>query len=664
MHKVREIHHDWLTLPDGTRLAFRAWMPENADQNPVPAILEFLPYRKNDGTVIRDEITMPQTAAQGYACVRVDLRGCGESEGFMTDEYTAQELQDACDVIAWIADQPWCDGNLGMVGISWGGFNSLQVAALRPPALKAIITQCSTDDRYRDDIHFTGGCLLNDNMDWAAFFWAYAQGRAPDQKLIGDDWKSIWLERLENMPFLATPWLSEQTRNDYWKHGSVCEDYSDITVPVYAMGGWADGYRNTVFSLLENLQVPRKGLVGPWAHKYPNIAFPNPKMDYVKESVRWWNRWLKGIENGIENEPMLNYFMQDGVEPATDYAARPGQWVSEPTWPSPHTIDQTWYFGDQGLLREPQSTSNKVTIRSPQTVGLDGGRWCAGIRLDMEHPSDQRLEDAGSLTFDTDVLEHSLPIGGQVVTKLRLASDTPQANITVRISDVHPDGQITKISHGILNLSHRNSHEFPEPLEPGKDYDVDVLINHMSYVVAKGHKLRVAISTAYWPLIWPSADDATLTINPQHCQLILPLNQTPTPSNLVPEYDEPVTFNGKTLRGADSKRIVHRDYKTGLVTLETMEDFGRQFFESSQSDIDFTIHQQFQIHPNDPLSAKNDIQLKVDMGRDGWRTGIECEYSMHCDHDHFYINARWKALHDNEVIFEKPFKQTIKRNFM
>ncbi|AZL84566.1 CocE/NonD family hydrolase [Aliivibrio salmonicida] len=663
MNTVKEIHHDYLTLPDGTRLAYRAWMPEDAHTNPVPAILEFLPYRKNDGTIIRDEITMPQTAAQGYACVRVDLRGCGESEGFMTDEYSTQELQDGCDVITWIAAQAWCNGNLGMVGISWGGFNSLQVAALNPPALKAIITQCSTDDRYRDDIHFNGGCLLNDNMDWAAFFWAYAQGRSPDKALVGENWKEIWLERLENMPFLAKPWLTEQIRNDYWKHGSVCEKYSDIKIPVYAMGGWADGYRNTVFTLLQNLDVPTKGLVGPWAHKYPNIAFPNPKMDYVKESVRWWDRWLKGIDNGIMDEPKLNYYLQDSVTPATDYDTRPGKWVSEPDWPSDNTQYQIWHLSDSGL-KTTASESDTMSICSPQTVGLDGGRFCAGIRLDMEHPADQRIDDSGSLVFDSLILEQEVSIAGQVLANLNLSSDKPQASVIVRISDVHPNGQVTKVSHGILNLTHRDSHEFPQALNPDERYDIEIKVNHMAYVIPKGHKIRIAISTAYWPLIWPTADNATLTVYPQHSSITLPVNAQPICSKSVPEHNKTVSFNGKILRPSDSKRVTHRDYKTGVVTLETMEDFGRQFYESSQSEIDFIIHQELSIHPDDPLSAKNDIRLKVDMGREGWWTGIECHYEMICDHDYFYITANWKAFYDNDVVFEKQFTETIKRHFM
>lgn len=663
MFDIHEIHHDWLALPDGTRLAYRAWMPRNAMTQPVPAILEFLPYRKNDGTVIRDEITMPQTAAHGYACVRVDLRGCGESEGLFEDEYSSQELQDGCDVIAWIADQAWCDGNVGMVGISWGGFNSLQIAALNPPALKAIITQCSTDDRFRDDIHFLGGCLLNDNMDWAAFFWAYAQARSPDPRHVGEQWRDIWLERLNNMPMLAIPWITQQTRNDYWKHGSVCEDYSALTIPVYAIGGWADNYRNTVFSLLSHLSGPKKGLIGPWAHKYPNIAYPNPQMDYVKESVRWWDRWLKGIDNGIDKEPELQYYLQDSVLPQSDYEFRSGKWVSEPMWPSPNTRTQTYYLGSQGMSEQPQSGA-ELSICSPQTVGLEGGRLCVGIRLDMEQAVDQRLDDAGSLVFDSDVLADDLPIAGQIKANLALSSNTTNGHVVVRVCDVHPTGEVTRVTHGILNLSHRDSHEFPESLVPGKEYQIEVSLYHMAYVIPKGHRLRVSISTTYWPLTWPSAENMTLSLNPEHSSIHFPLNCHPEISERVPAYHQPVTFHGEQRRPSDSLRIVHRDYKTGITTLETFDDFGCQYFDSSQSEIDFDVHQKLSIHPQDPLSAKNDLRLRVEMGREGWRTGIEAHYVMTCDAENFYIQAQWVAKHEDDVIFEKCFDETIARYFM
>ncbi|MGB3599342.1 MAG: CocE/NonD family hydrolase [Marinomonas sp.] len=661
MEPVRQIHHAMLPLPDGTQLAYRAWLPEGAESKPVPAILEFLPYRRNDGTIVRDEITMAQTAAHGYACVRVDLRGCGESQGHTTDEYTAQELDDGVDIIAWLSDQSWCDGNVGMVGISWGGFNALQVAALNPPSLKAIITQCSTDDRYGNDVHYMGGCLLNDNLDWAAFFWAYAQGRAPDKRLLGDGWKEQWLDRLEMMPFLAKPWLTEQTRNDYWKHGSVCEDYSQIKVPVYTMGGWADNYRRSVFSLLENLDVPRKGLIGPWAHKYPNIAYPNPKMDYVKESVRWWDRWLKGLENGIDNEPQLTYYLQDSVRPKGDYEHRSGQWLSEPCWPSPRTSHKSFYLNNRQLLETPQPTALAEKICSPQTLGLNGGRLCVGIRLQMEQPADQRADDAGSLCFDSAPLLEDMALAGDVVANLAVRSDKPNANIAVRICDVHPDGAVTRISVGVLNLNHRNNHELFESLIPNELNQVQVKVNPIAYKLPAGHRLRVSISTAYWPLIWPSSDHATLTIEAAQSSVQVAVRNELFTEVEPPQYDEPVSYDGYALRDSDSQRFVHHDYKTGVVTLETHDDFGRQHYNSCDTDIDMSMSQWQSIHPEDPLSAQSKITFDLTMGREGWWTGLKGDYQMRCDRENFYITSHWRAFHEGEQVFSKEFEEIIKR---
>jgi len=506
-----------------------------------------------------------------------------------------------------------------------------------------------------------GGCLLNDNLDWAAFFWAYAQGRAPDAKLVGEAWKEQWLDRLNNMPFLAKPWLTEQVRNSYWKHGSVCENYRDIKIPVYAMSGWADNYRNTVFSLLENLGVPRKGLVGPWAHKYPNIAYPNPKMDYVKESVRWWDRWLKDMENGIDDEPALTYYMQDSVRPQGDYKQRPWQWISEPVWPSPQTRYKTLYTTNGQLLETPQVDTFAQQICSPQTVGLNGGRLCVGIRLEMEQPADQRADDAGSLCFDTLPLEEDLAIAGQVIANLAIRSDKPTANLAVRICDVYPDGAVTRISFGVLNLTHRDNHESVEPLTPGELYQIVVPINHVAYKVPAGHRLRVSISTACWPLIWPSADRATITLESSQSCIEIPYRETLITEVEPPAYDKAVSFDGQSLRSSDSQRVVHQDYKTGLVTLETHDDFGRQYFNSCDSEIDLAMSQWQTIHSDDPLSAESKLVFDLKMGREGWWTGLKSVYHMCCDHDHFYITSTWQAFHDDELIFSKEFEETIKR---
>ena len=183
-------------MPDGCRLAARIWLPENAEQQPVPVILEYIPYRKNDGTALRDSLYHPYFAGHGYAAMRVDMRGSGDSEGVMLDEYLQQELDDAVSVIAWLAEQPWCDGSVGMMGKSWGGFNSLQVAALHPPELKAIITVCSTDDRYADDVHYKGGCVLTtDMLGWSTTMLAW-NARPPDPDVLGENWRKRWLDRL------------------------------------------------------------------------------------------------------------------------------------------------------------------------------------------------------------------------------------------------------------------------------------------------------------------------------------------------------------------------------------------------------------------------------------------------------------------------------------
>ncbi|MGH6917838.1 MAG: CocE/NonD family hydrolase, partial [Geminicoccaceae bacterium] len=331
---VRETPNLFIELGDGCKLAARVWLPEDAEADPVPAILEYLPYRKRDGTAQRDALTHPYVAGHGYACLRVDMRGNGESDGLMLDEYTEQEQDDALEVIDWIARQPWCTGAIGMIGISWGGFNGLQVAARRPPALKAVITLCSTDDRYADDIHFMGGCLLNDNLSWASTMLAYSS-RPPDPALVGERWRAMWLERLDNTVLLVDTWLRHQRRDRQWQHGSVCEDFSAIRCPVYAVGGWADGYSNAIPRLLAGLEVPSKGLIGPWAHKYPHFATPGPRIGFLQECLRWWDQWLKGIDTGVMDEPMLRAWITESVKPASHHDELPGRWVAESSWPSP-----------------------------------------------------------------------------------------------------------------------------------------------------------------------------------------------------------------------------------------------------------------------------------------------------------------------------------------
>ncbi|MEM0944365.1 MAG: CocE/NonD family hydrolase, partial [Pseudomonadota bacterium] len=316
----------WIPMPDGARLAARIWLPEVAETEPVPAVLEYLPYRRRDRTRLRDETMHPRFAEAGYASLRVDMRGSGDSDGVMLDEYLEQEIQDGVDLVAWIADQPWCSGAVGMFGKSWGAYTAFQVAHRRPEALKAIAPVMGTDDRWAECIHFSGGCQLTDNFWWGTVMQLY-NAFPPDPEIVGDNrWREIWAERLEAMTFWPAGWLKHQKRDDFWRHGSVCEDYSALNVPIYYFGGWADLYRDTPFRLLENAPGPVKVMMGPWAHVFPHEVTPEPKVDFVDEALRWWDRWLKGIENGIEDEPPVRSWLSESVQPASHYTERPGRW--------------------------------------------------------------------------------------------------------------------------------------------------------------------------------------------------------------------------------------------------------------------------------------------------------------------------------------------------
>ncbi|HHZ09821.1 MAG TPA: CocE/NonD family hydrolase [Rhizobiales bacterium] len=649
--KVVELPDVGIVMSDGCRLSARIWMPADAETDPVPAILEHLPYRKRDGTIARDQLTHPWFAGHGYASIRVDMRGNGDSEGLMEDEYSDQEWQDACEVIAWAAAQPWCSGSVGMMGISWGGFNALQVAALRPPALKAIVTLCSTTDRYADDIHYKGGCLLGENLGWGATMLSYSS-RPPDPAVVGERWRGMWMERLENEPFLPALWHAHQTRDAYWKRGSVCEDYGAIEAAVLAIGGWHDGYRNTVSHLVENVSAPVKGIVGPWIHKYPHYAAPEPRIGFLQEALRWWDRWLKGVGNGAEHDPAYRAWLMDSVRPARWHASRPGRWIAERTWPS-SSIERR----EIGLLLPG---GGPAVVASPQDCGLAAGEYFP-FTFGPELPGDQRDDDARSLCFDLDARSEPLDIVGAPRLRIAVASDRPQANVIVRLCDVHPDGASELIAWGVLNLTHRTSHEFPRPLRPGEAVDATVVLDQCAYRVPAGHRLRVAVSTAYWPMIWPSPEPVRLALSA--ATLLLPVRPTaggdewtfPPPEGAAP-------WRIETLRRAACRRTAERDQATGVVTLRIADDFGEVRDLEHGLVHGSAVNETWTIAPDDPLSASVEIAWTQTFSRGDWSVRTETTTSMKADREAFFLRGSIRAYEGETLAFEREFAETRRRD--
>ncbi len=506
--EVIKKEHVWIPMSDGAKLAATIWLPKDANENPVPAILEYLPYRKDDFTAIRDSARHPYFAGHGYASIRVDIRGSGNSDGILLDEYLKQEQDDALEVFDWICKQPWSTGSIGMIGKSWGGFNGLQIAARQHPALKAVITLCSTDDRFADDVHYRGGNILaSDMLWWASTMLAYS-ARPQDPEVVGESWKENWLERLNTPPYV-NQWMSHQTRDDYWKHGSVCEDYSAINIPVFAVSGWQDGYTDTVFRLIENLPYS-KGLIGPWAHEYPEVATPEPAIGFLQECLRWWDQWLKGLDTGVKDDPKFITYIQESELPQVNYEERPGKWVAESEWPSKN-ISEKHLWLKEGKLVDQNISNEKFSIPSVQEHGFYAGVFCPfGEPGDL--PSDQRLENGKSVVFTSEPFTEDIDMLGHPVFDMEFTADEENALVAVRLNDKAPTGESTLISWGMLNLNHLKSNEYPEALEPGQVYHASVKLDSLGQSIPAGHQLELAISPTYWPQAWPSPKPVTLNV--------------------------------------------------------------------------------------------------------------------------------------------------------
>lgn len=656
---IKVVEDQRILMPDGCELSARIWMPEDADSDPVPMILEHLPYRKRDGTIARDEVSHPWMAGHGYACVRVDMRGSGDSHGLHVDEYTDQEWQDAISVMDWAREQPWCSGQFGMQGISWGGFNCLQVAALRPKGLKAIISICSTVDRYADDIHYKGGALLNENLGWAAQMLAYSS-RAPDPAMAPNSWREMWMDRLENQPFHLEEWLDHQTRDEFWKHGSIIEDYTAIEAAVLTIGGWHDGYRNTISHLVSNLTAPVKGIIGPWIHKYPHIAGPQPAIGFLQEAKRWWDHWLKDIDTGVETDPDMRIYVMDSLKPKAWLPERPGRWVAEDKWPSKNIGWETQFLTSQGLSSLDAECG--VQVCSPADCGSTGGEYFP-YAYGPEFPTDQRTDDAMAACFNGAPLSTDIDLVGAAQIRLCLSANRPAAQIAVRLCDVFPDGTSAQIAHGMLNLQHRNSHETPEAIVPNEQFDVSFALDDCGYRVPKGHRLRIAVQTNYWPFLWPAPELATVTIHAGSIQL----PTRPLASGDEWKFEPPETsapWKTESHRPSKCTRAREIDLETGDSVMRITNGGGHVTGLDHGLSTSSITQEEWRINRENPLTARADIRWFTTMGRDEWQTSTESKSSMTADAEAFHIAAELRTWEGDELVFERHWKRSIPRNGM
>jgi predicted acyl esterase len=664
-HEGIEVKTIWIPLPDGVRLAADMFMPADRDVDAkLPVLLEFIPYRKDEGRLKRFKL-FSYFVNQGYVVVRVDVRGTGTSEGKLPEyEYSDQELDDGEVVIDWLSKQAWSTGSVGMFGISWGAFNSILMGTRNPPALKAIIAIMGTDDSFRDDVHFIDGMMHIDPYEIGQDI----QNMLPKPPEYALD-EAYFRDRFDTEPWLLK-YTRQQRDGPFWNRSSLNSDYSSIRVPTFVIGGWYDGYRDSVPRMLEKLEAPVKGIIGLWTHTWPNLPGPELGIEWRRDAVRWLDQWLQDEDTGIMDEPGFAVYVREN-HPSDTLDKAPGYWRWEDGWPIDRTENKELYaLADHSLADvRPAGDDEQVhKLRYIPTVGVEAtgsGFWWG------DHPWDQRGTDAFSLVYDSDLLEQDLEILGFPKAILHVSADAPLANWIVRISDIAPDGTVTRVGGAGLNGAHRKSSEKPEALVPGQVYKLEFNLHFTSWVFPKGHRIRMAVSNALWPMIWPTPYAMTTTLgvdgaNASHVVLpVIPKSDRKQPDFPPPTKDpELPSYGSMKTNEADTSDplkpwIIERDPiasktriinsgKGGLVYPWGTVSYWRNIIQDAQD--------------NDPARAAVMSNAGYTLEIGDRTVKLEGDLSVTSDRENFYYSFTRRALENGKLIREKTWEETIPRD--
>ncbi len=651
----------WIPMKDGVRLAADLWRPKGAgDKGRFPVLLEYLPYRKTEGRADRYSF-YSYFVRRGYVVARVDIRGTGGSEGTLIPyEYSEIEQSDGDEVIAWLARQPFSSGNVGMFGISWGGFNSIHMAMRRAPALKAIIAVDATDDLYQDDVHFMDGMMHVDSWEMSQDL-ANAMPGAPGYR-IDDDY---FRERFDRPPWMLT-YKRQQRDGPFWDRTALKTRYDAIQIPTFVIGGWYDGYRDSVPRMLEHMKAPVKAIVGAWNHTYPDEPYPKPGFDWRREALRWYDRWLKGRDTGILREPTLAVYVREWHPPGPYLEEAPGRWRYEEGWPIARVRERVLYPGSDRALSEKTPSTASERLRYVPTSGVEAGgpvMWFGDVA------PDQRPTDAFSLVYETPPLEENLEILGLPRALLQVSADAPQADWFARVNDVAPDGTVTLVASAGQNGAHRISAREPKAIEAGERFPLEIELHFTSWVFPKGHRIRFAVGNAQWPMIWPTPYSMTTTLflGPEGTRLVLPVvpaADRPAPEYLPIEKEEDrfpgyETLDAGTTSGYGEISSVDRNPQTGKARVVATSQSAHRYPWGEERNTESITHEAEDGKP-EATSVRGEYATTVKLPDRTLRW--ECWVQLRSDRENFYYSSERKLWKDGTLVREKKWEQTIPRD--
>jgi putative CocE/NonD family hydrolase len=657
-----EMKEAWIGMPDGVRLAADLYMPVGGeDPETFPVILEYLPYRKTESRA-RNHSLYSYFVERGYVVAAVDIRGTGNSEGRLIPyEYSDQEHRDGMAVIAWLARQPWSNGNVGMFGISWGGFNSIQMAGLNPPALKAIIAVDATEDLYQDDVHFMDGIMHLDSWEMSQDL-DNARPGAPDYVID----ESYFRDRFDTQPWMMT-YKRQQRDGPFWDRASVRDRYSDIKIPTFHIGGWYDGYRDSLPRMLENLEAPVKALIGPWSHAWPHDPYPEPGIEWRHEAVRWFDQWLKGVDTGIMDEPRFAVYVREWHPPGPYLETAPGFWRWEEGWPVDRIEKRVVYPQPNHTLSGAKPETTVHQLRYLPSIGIEAGgpvMWWG----DVAH--DQRGTDAFSLVYDSDPLSEATEILGLPRAVLRVAASAVRANWFVRLSDVAPDGTVTQVAGAGLNGTHRISARRPEDIEPDRVFPLDVEMHFTSWTFPKGHRIRLSVNNAQWPMLWPTPYPMTTSLHlggENGSYIVVPV--VPPGPATAPEFGAPTespklpgfeSIDTGTSSGYGEISSVDRNPQTGEVTVTAANSGAYRYPWGTETYLETIEHRTSDAHP-EKTEVNGTHRMEVTLKERVLVWSAKLTFTS--DRYNFYYRYTRRLEEDGELVREKTWTDTIPRDF-